>query len=226
MSGERMTGRRRFLVVEDHRETRTFIVETIRKAFGDATVTEVGSYDRARALLFSRESRLDFDIALIDIALPDGSGIDLISAINASRPDIMPVVITIYDDDHTLFEALAAGAQGYLLKAVKTESFIDQLRRIDADEPPISPPIARRMLAHFKRPEEQVRAVEAPGILLTNRENEVLRYLGKGFTTPEIAELLGVSHHTCATHIKSIYRKLNVSSRAEAAVEADRRGLI
>ena len=220
---------RRLLVVEDNPETRQWICATLRNTFPDVEFAATGTFAEAEALLFGREGgRQAFDVALLDIALPDGSGIDLIRRINAELPATTPVVITIYDDDATLFEALAAGAMGYILKGVKTTNLIEQLRRIDSDEPPISPQIARRMLSYFKlsAPAQKPDMAALPDANLTNREIEVLGLLGKGLTATEIGGILGVSQNTCATHIKSIYRKLNVSSRAEAAIEADRRGLV
>jgi DNA-binding NarL/FixJ family response regulator len=218
---------RRLLVVEDNPETRRWICAALENAFPDVEFQATGSFQEAETLLFARDGRRrSFDVALLDIVLPDGNGVDLIRRINTELPGTTPVVISIYDDDTTLFEALAAGAMGYILKGVKTESLIEQLRRIDGDEPPISPQIARRMLSFFKIAGQQHRTAAPPEANLTNREVEVLRLLGKGLTAGEIAAILGMSHNTCATHIKSIYRKLNVSSRAEAAIEADRRGLV
>jgi DNA-binding NarL/FixJ family response regulator len=215
---------RRLLVVEDNPETRQWICHTLESTFADIEFVATGTYAEAATLLFGPEAKT-FDVALLDIALPDGSGIDLIRRINAELPGTTPVVITIYDDDSTLFEALAAGAMGYILKGVKTANLIEQLRRIDSDEPPISPQIARRMLSFFKVAPSQKQAMTDEAHL-TNREVEVLGLLGKGLTAVEIAGILGFSQNTCATHIKAIYRKLNVSSRAEAAIEADRRGLV
>lgn len=138
-------GNRRLLVVEDNPETRQWICATLHSTFPEVEFLAAGTFQEAEALLFGRDGgRRRFDIALLDIALPDGSGIDLIRRINAELPETTPVVITIYDDDATLFEALAAGAMGYILKGVKTANLIEQLRRIDSDEPPISPQIARR----------------------------------------------------------------------------------
>jgi len=219
---------RKLLVVEDNRETRAWICATLKSGFQDVEFIAVGTYAEANALLFGRNGeRREFDIALLDIALPDGNGIDLIRGINTQLPRTTPVVITIYDDDATLFEALAAGAMGYILKGVKTASLIEQLKRIESDEPPISPQIARRMLAFFKAagPNGREPASRSESNL-TNREVEVLRLLGKGLTAMEISGILGFSQNTCATHIKAIYRKLNITSRAEAAIEADRRGLV
>ena len=216
---------RRLLVVEDNPETRQWICSTLENTFSDIEFAAAGTIREAEALLFG-SIRRSFDVALLDIALPDGSGIDLIRRIVRELPGTMPVVITIYDDDATLFEALAAGAMGYILKGVKTANLIEQLRRIDSDEPPISPQIARRMLSFFKVSGPAKADPAMPDANLTNREIEVLSLLGKGLTAAEIAGILGVTQNTCATHIKAIYRKLNVSSRAEAAIEADRRGLV
>ncbi|MGV3551172.1 response regulator [Rhizobium sp.] len=220
---------KQWLVLEDNPETRRWITTTLKSSFADVEVTSAGTIREAEALLFgTKGARRKFDVALLDIILPDGNGIDLIRRINTGLPDTVPVVITIYDDDATLFEALAAGAMGYILKGVKTASLIEQLRRIDSDEPPISPQIARRMLSFFKAagPAQRPDLTAMPEANLTNREVEVLRLLGKGLTASEISGILGMSQNTCATHIKAIYRKLNVSSRAEAAIEADRRGLV
>lgn len=220
---------KQLLVVEDNPETRRWICTTLKSTFTDVEVISTGTMREAETLLFGTKGvRRKFDVALLDIVLPDGNGIGLIRRINAELPETIPVVITIYDDDATLFEALAAGAMGYILKGVNTASLIEQMRRIDSDEPPISPQIARRMLSFFKAAGRAQRADAAamPEANLTNREVEVLRLLGKGLTATEIAGILGMSQNTCATHIKAIYRKLNVSSRAEAAIEADRRGLV
>jgi DNA-binding NarL/FixJ family response regulator len=139
------------------------------------------------------------------------------------------VVVTIYDDDDHLFPALQAGAFGYLLKEQPREALVAQLVRISQGEPPLSPPIARRVLAYFATAAGQrlamVKQIESE-VRLTERETEVLQRVAKGYTLPEIAVQFGLSRHTIADHIKQIYRKLNVSSRAEAALEAARRGLV
>jgi DNA-binding NarL/FixJ family response regulator len=106
---------------------------------------------------------------------------------------------------------------------------VAQLLRMSQGEPPLSPPIARRVLSYFAmaagRREAVLRQVEDE-VRLTDRETEVLQRVAKGYTMPEIAEQFGLSRHTIAVHVKQIYRKLNVSSRAEAALEAARRGLV
>jgi DNA-binding NarL/FixJ family response regulator len=142
------------------------------------------------------------------------------------------VVVTIHDDDEHLFPALQAGAFGYLLKEQSREQLAEQLHRISQGEPPLSPSIARRVIQYFTAqarmaPQAQQDDSDSvtPHVQLTDRENEVLLRVAKGFTLPEIGQQLNLSRHTIADYVKQIYRKLNVSSRAEAALEAQRLGL-
>jgi DNA-binding NarL/FixJ family response regulator len=167
-----------------------------------------------------------FDLALIDLGLPDGSGIEVVAALRAWQPEAQSIIVTIHDDDDHLFPALQAGACGYLLKEQAREPLAEQLRRITQGEPPLSPSIARRVLAHFAaKSSRHVRPSDAAPVRLTGREEEVLLRIAKGFTLPEIGIQINLSRHTIATHVKQIYRKLNVNSRAEAALEAQRLGL-
>ena len=136
----------------------------------------------------------------------------------------MPVVVSIYDDDAHLFDAIAAGAQGYLLKDEGAEVLVGRLREIARGEPPLSPSIARRILCHFHRPHDAATAPRRE--LLTPRETEVLALLGRGFRIGDAADSLGLTRHTVAGYVKIIYSKLNISSRAEAALEAKRLGLV
>lgn len=161
-------------------------------------------------------------LALIDLGMPDGSGLDIIRELNARYPAISRIVTTIYDDDWHLFEAIAAGAQGYVLKDHHPDTMVQYLHRIDNGEPPLSPVIAQRMLQHFAQ--FAPRMPEAAGAL-TAREVDVLRLLGRGLRVAEAARILGITPYTVAGYVKAIYRKLNISSRAEAAIEATRRGL-
>jgi DNA-binding NarL/FixJ family response regulator len=213
------------LIVEDLPEIRVWLGDVARAAFPQVQVTSVGRRDEAlRCLLHGT-----FDLALIDLGLPDGTGLDVVGALRFQQPKALPVVVTIYDDDEHLFPALQAGAFGYLLKEQPQDALVAQLLRMTLGEPPLSPPIARRVLAHFAgaggRRQAAVRQLEEE-VSLTARETEVLQRVAKGYTLPEIALQFGLSRHTVADYIKQVYRKLNVSSRAEAALEAARRGLV
>jgi DNA-binding NarL/FixJ family response regulator len=213
------------LIVEDLPEIRNWLGQVARAAFPTLQVTAVARLDQALVCV----QQNSYDLALIDLGLPDGSGIDVISALRRKQPQAVPVVVTIYDDDDHLFPALQAGAFGYLLKEQPQDALVAQLLRMAQGEPPLSPPIARRVLSHFAnagpRRETMVRQLEHE-VSLTERETDVLQRVAKGYTLPEVAAQFGLSKHTIADHIKQIYRKLNVSSRAEAALEAARRGLV
>lgn len=213
------------LIVEDLPHISEWLRGVLHTAFPGVQVTSAARCDAALAGLAGQR----LDLALVDLGLPDGSGLDVVAALRHHQPQALPVVVTIYDDDEHLFPALQAGAFGYLLKDQPAEVLVAQLLRMSQGEPPLSPPIARRVLAHFaggaQRREALLRQVEEQ-VRLTERETDVLQRVAKGYTMPEIAQQFGLSRHTVADHIKQIYRKLNVSSRAEAALEAARRGLV
>lgn len=214
------------LIVEDLPEVRDWLSEVARSLFAGIEVTAVGRVDDGLACMGTQS----FDLALVDLGLPDGSGTDLVRALHTRQPNCLSVVVTIYDDDEHLFPALQAGAFGYLLKEQPREALAAQLLRITDGEPPLSPSIARRVLSFFGQ-NRSAAIVDAPArqepvVKLTQQETVVLQRVAKGFTLAEIAQQLGVTRHTIAEHVKHIYRKLDVSSRAEATLEAARRGLV
>lgn len=213
------------LIVEDVPQVREWLGSVLKTAFPQAQISLASRRDTALRCVAEHT----FDLALIDLDLPDGSGVDVVGALHHHQPRALPVVVTIYDDDAHLFPALQAGAFGYLLKDQPTEVLVAQLLHLLDGEPQLSPPIARRVLAHFASGAQQPRPA-LPGvdqeIHLTARETDVLQRVAKGYTLLEIAQQFGLSRHTVDHYIKQVYRKLNVSSRAEAALEAARRGLV
>ena len=208
----------RALVVDDQASSRAWLEQALEQAFPGIAIAAAGSLAEAGRLLDPPP------LALIDLGLPDGSGVSLIERL---RGRSMCVVATVFDDDAHLFPALHAGAEGYVLKDQGHESLAEMLRGIAAGQPPLSPSIARRLLRHFA---PQHGPAGAPAVAaenaLTPRETEVLRLIAKGMTRQEVAQLLAISAHTVAGYLKDIYRKLNVGSRAEATLEAARRGLV
>jgi DNA-binding NarL/FixJ family response regulator len=207
------------LLLEDLPEIRAWLKVMVKQVYPNAQIHEAARVHDALELV----SAVKFNLALVDLGLPDGSGVD---ALREAQPEAQSVVVTIHDDDDHLFPALQAGAFGYLLKEQARDLIAEQLKRMAQGEPPLSPSIARRVISHFAsqtRPQE--RPQNMPHVALTERENEVLLRVAKGFTLPEIGVQLGLSRHTIADYVKQIYRKLNVSSRAEAALEAQRLGL-
>ncbi len=216
------------LVLEDQAETRAWLAQVASTVFPGVTVIEAASLAQACAWLESGDDALArLRLAIIDLGLPDGSGIGFIRELTARRPSAVAVVATIHDDDVNLLGAIAAGAAGYLLKDQEDGALAAQLRRIDDGEPPLSPSIARRMMAHFaERAPPASAAQPADSAGLTPRELQVLALLGRGSRVAEAAKHLGLTDQTVATYVKTIYRKLRITSRAEAAIAAQKRGLI
>jgi DNA-binding NarL/FixJ family response regulator len=208
------------LLLEDLPEIRAWLKQLVQQVFPGAQISECARVHDALALV----QALKFELALVDLGLPDGSGVDVVAALREHQPDAQSVVVTIHDDDEHLFPALQAGAYGYILKEQPRELITEQLQRISQGEPPLSPSIARKVIAYFAA-QAKPQANAIPHVALTERESEVLLRVAKGFTLPEIGVQLGLSRHTIADYVKQIYRKLNVSSRAEAALEAQRLGL-
>jgi DNA-binding NarL/FixJ family response regulator len=209
------------LLLEDLPEIRAWMKALVMQVFPDAQISESARVQDALGLV----SAIKFDLALCDLGLPDGSGVDVVEKLRDTQPECQSVVVTIHEDDDHLFPALQAGAFGYILKEQPRELITEQLQRISQGEPPLSPAIARRVMKYFAQQQKQPEPDLMPHVQLTERESEVLLRVAKGFTLPEIGVQLGLSRHTIADYVKQIYRKLNVSSRAEAALEAQRLGL-
>lgn len=208
---------RHSFILEDLPESRQWLGQALAAAFpGIAIETAASIQEAGLALSFGSSP----DIALIDLGLPDGSGVTIIEQIKKTRPHCLCVVTSIYNDDAHVFPALRAGATGYLLKDQPIAVIVQALQGIASGTPPISPAIARRMLAFFQ-PTAQP---DVP--LLTERETDVLRIIAKGLTQAECARLLELSPHTVSGYVKDIYRKLNVCTRAEAALVARDMGLV
>jgi DNA-binding NarL/FixJ family response regulator len=204
----------RALVVDDLASSRDWLSRALAQAFPAIEIAVAATL--AEAFVHAESSP---PLALIDLGLPDGSGIRLIEKLQPLGT--LCIVATVFDDDAHLFPALHAGAQGYVLKDQATDTLAEMLTGIAAGQPPLSPSIARRLLRHFQPP-----TPDASEPALTGRETDVLRLIAKGHTVVEVANLLGLSRHTAAGYLKDVYRKLSVSSRAEATLVATRRGLV
>jgi DNA-binding NarL/FixJ family response regulator len=205
------------LIVEDVKETREWLSDCICEAFPQSDTYKASDF---RSGLYAiRHSGVD--LAILDLGLPDGNGVDLITELKAKSPKAMIVVATVMGDDQSIISALSAGAQGYLLKDSPRELFIAQLQQHILGIPALSPSVARRIVEHFRQTAPELEKLDG----LTARESEVLALIGKGFRNKEVAEKLDVSLPTVASHIKAIYAKLNVRNRAEAAILAQKLGL-
>lgn len=205
------------LIVEDLPEARTRLRAIVAEAFTNAEVQSVGNVQQARRAMDEKP----WQMALVDLGLPDGSGLDVIRYAKKKQPDLMCVVSTVIGEDSQIVAALSAGAQGYLLKAQPDTQITKQLRQLQDGVPALSPAIALRIMQHFQRTGPVVSSSES----LSARETEVLKLIAKGLRNSDVAIALGLAETTIATHIKSVYRKLGISSRAEAALHASRLGL-
>lgn len=157
------------------------------------------------------------DVVIMDINMPGMSGIDCIKQIAVDCPNTQFMIFTIYENDEKIFDALAAGASGYLLKKTPSEKILEAIKELYNGGSPMSTPIARKVINHFKE-------TKKPGHEnLTNKENEILNLLSKGFLYKEIAVKLSISVGTVTQHIHNIYEKLHVSNKTEAINKLQRR---
>lgn len=214
------------LILEDLPDAQRWLREAVEMAFPDAEVRACSRLETARATL----GEFTPELCLVDLRLPDGSGLEFLRECRAEHPNSLLIVTTIYDDDIHVFPALQAGADGYLLKEESRASIAAALRTaVDGGAPAISANISRLVLRHFNRRGDAVRSsrpvLSCSADTLSPREMEVLALIAEGQTVSKAAETLGVSYHTAARHVKNLYSKLAITSRAEAVREAIRLGL-
>lgn len=215
------------LIVEDEAAARTRMLGLMRGLSGaQARIDTAADLAQARARL--QQDR--YALALIDVQLPDGSGIELIAWLGAQRPQTAAVIVSAYAEEETILAAVQAGAIGYLLKDRDDDELRLCLRSLQRGGAPIDPLIARRILALVQQ--APTRAAPAapqepePAAQLSEREREILRLVAQGFSNREIAELVALSKLTIECHTKNIYRKLAVGSRTAAVFEARALGLL
>lgn len=211
------------LVVEDNPRFRQSFVDAVC-ADPELSLVGAGANGAEGMALLTQHKP---DVVLVDLDLPDFSGVEIIRRASRDLPDTDVMVITVFGDERSIIESIEAGATGYLLKDALPPDFVGQIHALRSGGSPISPVIARRLLGRFHPP-------GAPAPIagtedrpeLSEREHAVLSLVAKGFTFGEISGVLGVSPHTVTTHVKRIYRKLQVGSKTEAVYEARKLGLL
>lgn len=209
----------RILLVDDHALFRAGIASLLQ-AWGMEVVGEAG--DGLEALELARKT--EPELVLMDIRMPRCNGLEATRLIKTEMPETKIVMVTVSDDDADLFEAIKAGAEGYLLKDMSEEELSRTLAGIAAGEPVLSPRLAARILDEFAR---RSRAMEEPREPeLTDRELQVLSLVAEGATNREIAERLVISENTVSFHVKNILAKLHLKNRAQAVAYAIRTGLV
>jgi DNA-binding NarL/FixJ family response regulator len=217
------TKKYRTFLVEDDQGTLKRMADIVRSQAELSLEGMAETYTDASAWLNTNE----LDVLLTDLGLPDGNGKQLIEQTRKQHPNAEIMVISRFGDENSVVEAIKAGASGYLLKDEAEQDIADAIHQLLQGGSPISPAIARYILDFFKNDEMvSSNAVETPNgeALLTPKEKLVLQYISRGYANKEIASSLEISPHTVASHIKRIYRKLEVNSRNEAVFEGWRMG--
>jgi DNA-binding NarL/FixJ family response regulator len=211
------------LIVEDEPDSREYLAHAIGADPGLSLVAAVPMLAEGVALLAQTLA----DVLLVDLDLPDGNGTELIRFARTVGADTQCMVVTVFGDEVSVIAAIQAGARGYLLKDDRASDICTAVHQLAAGGSPLSPAIARHVLQRFAEPPGGA-AQPQHGTFpkLSERETEILRYVVKGFTFPEIGELMSLSAHTVTTYARRIYRKLEVRSRSEAVFEALSRGWV
>ena len=215
-----MNDRIRVLLADDHAVVRKGIREFLEEAGDIQVVAEANG--GAEALRLIKEDPPD--VAVLDIRMPEMTGVEATHHIKAHFPDVRVLILTSYDDDPYVFALLQAGADGYVLKTASGDEVVHAVRTVHQGESALSPAIASKVVrqAMSGRPEGAAEQIET----LTDRELDVLRLAARGLTNRAIGQELSISHRTVQGHLQSIYGKLSVGSRTEAVTEALRRGWI
>lgn len=165
------------------------------------------------------------DLVLMDIFMPEQDGLEATRRLKEELPYVRVVILTISEKEETLFEAIKAGAQGYLLKGIEPPELLEMLRGLARGEAAISRGTAAKILKEFSRREPQARPEDSPLTRLTAREREVLAHVSQGLSNKQVAVRVGVSENTVRNHLRNILEKLHLENRVQAATFASRHNL-
>ena len=207
------------IIIEDNELLRDSLKEAINKSSSINCSNAFGSGEAA--LEFIECEELVPDIILLDIGLPGMSGIELIPELKKLSPSSKIIIITIHDDDENVFNAICAGAAGYLLKDLSSSGIVNSISEVMNGGAPMNSHIAKKVLNMFRD-----QNVKSSGYSLSDREKEILALLVDGLSKKQIAENIFLSHHTVDSHIRNIYAKLEVHSRSSAISKAIKEKLL
>ena len=202
-------------IVEDNEQLRGTLARLINKAEGFQCVSQ---YATAEAALEGLPKDRP-EVVLMDINLPGINGVECVRRLKQAAPEIAAVMLTAYEDTENIFNALAAGANGYLLKRAPRAELLEAIREVRRGGSPMTTHIARKVVQSFQKTPASAQTGDA----LSAREQEVLDYLSQGFLYKEIADKMGISYETVHTYIRRIYEKLQVRTRTEAVAKFLRR---
>jgi DNA-binding NarL/FixJ family response regulator len=209
----------RILIADDHALFR----DGVRNLLEARGVEIVGEARNGREA-FDLARRLQPDIVLMDLSMPEVGGLDATRLISAEIPEVKVVVLTASDEDADLFEAIKSGAQGYLLKDLKADDLMELLNGVSEGQPALTPVLARKLLTEFARPPAQARRTPDD---LTEREQDVLELLVQGITSNhDLADRLIVTENTVKYHLRNILGKLHLKNRAQVVAYAMQHGLV
>ncbi len=204
----------RVVIVEDHTLVRQSLVKTVGAEPGFEVVGNAGRGDEGLELI----RKLGPDVALLDIAMPGGNGLEVAAKLREAAPNVRFLFLTMHDDDASISKAIGLGADGYVLKTASTDELLTALKAVADGGSYLSPAIARRVM--------DLAGGKPPGTTLTDRELEILRLLATGARPADVAAKLFVSIKTVKNHLTSVYSKLGVQTGAQAVAEAYRRGFV
>jgi two-component system, NarL family, nitrate/nitrite response regulator NarL len=210
----------RILVVDDHALLRQGIVKVLAEERDLQVVGEAVNGQEAIA----KAAELMPDVILMDISMPEMGGLEATRRIKHEMPYVRIVILTIADDDQSLFEAVKSGAQGYLLKNVDPSVLVTTVRGVAAGETAISRTMASKLIGEFSTQPERPVAASPTGVALTPREKGVLELVAEGKSNRDIASALGIAENTVKNHLKNILEKLHLENRVQAAAFALRQG--
>lgn len=207
------------LIADDHQLFRDGIRTLLLAAPDMQLVGEAETGDEVIALV----AQLQPDVVLMDIQMPGINGIEATRQIVRTSPHVAVLMVTMFDDDHSVFSAMRAGARGYVLKGAKHEDMLRAIRAVGSGEAIFSPTVAARMMEFFAG----MRPAKLPEVFpeLSDREREVLNLIAEGYKNPEVAEELVLSPKTVRNHVSNILSKLQVADRAQAILKAREAGL-
>ncbi len=210
----------RILVAEDHPLFRKGVISLLSSVPDFEVVGEATSGGEA----VTRATQLQPDVVLMDLQMPGGNGIEATRAIVHESPSIRVLVVTLFEDDDSVFMALRAGARGYVLKDADEEELVRAIRAVGRGEAIFSPAVAERMLAYFAGSPLAAFPPQAFPTL-TEREREILNLIARGYPNPSIARELSLSTKTVGNYVSNIFTKLQVADRAQAMIRAREAGL-
>ncbi|KKM11618.1 LuxR family transcriptional regulator [Clostridiales bacterium PH28_bin88] len=205
----------RILIVDDHEVVRIGMAALLQRRAGFQVVGEAGTTQEAIA----QATQCQPDVVIMDIRLPDGSGIEACREIRALNPNIRVVMLTSYADDEALFSSMMAGAEGYVLKMIGSDALVRAVETVARGEPLLDPSISRKLMNYLRLRQEERQREET----LTEQEKRILALIAEGKTNKEIAQEVFLSEKTVRNHVSSILGKLGFTNRTQAAAYALRR---